>query len=199
MIVSNHKQDIIHNVFTFVILKTINYKNKESEEKCMWKEFKEFIMKGNVMDLAVAVVVGAAFTNLVNSVVDGFIGPVVSLAIKAILGSDEDSMGLVYTNKRFDVTFDFGTMIYALISFLITAFVVFLIVKALNELQKKLLPIEEKQKEAEEKEALEPTEEYLKEIVMLLKEQQKEQHMPQDTTGPKDEDIKDIDSKQPSK
>lgn len=133
----------------------------------MFKEFKEFIMRGNVIDLAVAVVVGGAFTNIVTAISDGLIGPIVSVIIKAITGSREDSIGLAYTTKT-GVVFDFGMVIYAIIAFLITAFVVFLIVKAMNTLRDNML---KPKPEPEPEKSTTPSEEYLKEIVELLKKE----------------------------
>lgn len=98
--------------------------------KKFFEEFKEFINQGNVMDLAVAVVIGTAFTAIVNSVVSDLIMPLISLVtgginfsdMKISLGSDPDAAAFTY-----------GNFINAVIQFLIIAFVVFLIVKAMNK------------------------------------------------------------------
>lgn len=97
--------------------------------KKFFEEFKEFINQGNVMDLAVAVVIGAAFTAIVNSVVSDLIMPLISLVtggvnfsdMKVSLGSGPDAAAFTY-----------GNFINAVIQFIIIAFVVFLIVKAMN-------------------------------------------------------------------
>lgn len=100
----------------------------------MIKEFKEFIMQGNVLDLAVGVVIGGAFTAIVKSIVDGLITPLVGLVIRLITGSkngtkEMEGMELVIKG----IKFNYGLVISAIITFLITAIVVFLIVKAINK------------------------------------------------------------------
>lgn len=126
-----------------------------SEKKGFVAEFKEFIMRGNVLDMAVGVVVGSAFTAIVTSIVENLLTPVIALA----MGSTDFSGFMVGP-------FGIGAVINAIITFLITAFVVFLIVKAVNRLSKK----------KEEAPAPEPpkgptTEELLIEIRDLLKDQ----------------------------
>jgi len=123
------------------------------------KEFKEFIARGNVMDLAVGVIVGAAFTAIVNSLVENLINPLLGIFIGSIDFSD-----LVLTVGK--AHFRYGAFINSIINFLIIAFVVFLLIKLLN----KLLP-----KPTEEPAEPEPTgeEKYLKEIVELLKKDEK--------------------------
>lgn len=96
----------------------------------MWAEFKAFMMRGNVIDLAVAVVIGAAFTAIVNSIVNDLIAPLIGL----ILG------GIDFSGWSFsvgDAVFTIGNLIMAIINFLIVGLVLFLIVKAMNRLMKK--------------------------------------------------------------
>lgn len=128
----------------------------------MLKEFKEFIMRGSVLDLAVGVVIGGAFTAIVDSIVKGLITPLVALPIKLLTGNkDGEIKGLSVAFKG--VVFDFDAIISAIITFLITAIVVFLIVKAANTARTML--------EKEEEEVVpevDPTQEYLKEIRDLL-------------------------------
>jgi large conductance mechanosensitive channel len=92
------------------------------------KEFREFISRGNVVDLAVGVVIGVAFTNVVNAIVQGFITPVI-----AMFGARD------YTDLAFTVngsTFRYGLVITALIAFLmVAAAVFFFVVKPLNVLE----------------------------------------------------------------
>lgn len=98
--------------------------------KKFFEEFREFINRGNVMDLAVAVVIGAAFTAIVNSVVSDIIMPIVS----AITGGiDFAEMKWVIPLGAGESAITYGNFINAVIQFLIIAFVVFLIVKALNK------------------------------------------------------------------
>jgi large conductance mechanosensitive channel len=96
-----------------------------------FKEFKEFITKGNVVDLAIAVVIGAAFGKIITSFVEDVITPLLlNPALKAAkLDKIEDlktDSGVLY-----------GKFIAAIISFLVIAFVIFLLVKAINKLSKK--------------------------------------------------------------
>jgi large conductance mechanosensitive channel len=94
------------------------------------KEFKDFISRGNVVDLAVAVVIGAAFTAIVTAVVSGLITPLVGM----IVGDDFRSM----TFEVNDSVFDYGIVINAVIYFLsVAAVVFFLVVKPLNVLQER--------------------------------------------------------------
>ncbi|MEM7490246.1 MAG: large-conductance mechanosensitive channel protein MscL [Pseudomonadota bacterium] len=94
----------------------------------MIQEFKDFIAKGNVMDLAVGIIIGAAFTAIVTSLVEDLINPLIGL----IVG------GLDFSNLTFglgEAQFRYGAFITAVINFLIIAWVVFLLVKAVNRLK----------------------------------------------------------------
>ncbi|KRL85115.1 large-conductance mechanosensitive channel protein MscL [Ligilactobacillus apodemi] len=124
----------------------------------MLKEFKEFISRGSVLDLAVGVIIGSAFTAIVNSLVKDLINPFIGLFLGKIDLSDlKFSVG--------GANFMVGSFINAIINFLIIAFVIFLIVKAFN----KVLP--KKEEEAADKPA--PEVELLAEIRDLLKKEQK--------------------------
>lgn len=100
--------------------------------KAFLSEFKEFINRGNVMDLAVAVVIGAAFTAIVNSVVSDIIMPLVSAVTG---GTNFEDMKLTLPIGAGESTINYGNLLNAIIQFLIIAFVVFLIVKALNKMK----------------------------------------------------------------
>ena len=94
----------------------------------MIQEFKDFIAKGNVMDLAVGIIIGAAFTAIVTSIVEDLINPLIGL----IVG------GLDFSSLSFgigDAQFMYGNFITAVINFLIIAFVVFLLVKGVNRIK----------------------------------------------------------------
>lgn len=93
--------------------------------KSFIKEFKEFAMQGNVMNMAVGIVIGAAFTAIVNSLVNDIISPVIGLFVKV------DFNDLAATVCGVDI--QYGAFIMAVINFLIVAFVLFLIVKAFNK------------------------------------------------------------------
>lgn len=92
-------------------------------------EFKEFIAQGNVMDMAVGIIIGAAFTAIVTSLVDNIINPLIVL----ITGGNGTSMGFLNIQVADGVYIEFGTFIGAIINFLIIALCVFLIVKAFNK------------------------------------------------------------------
>ena len=133
-------------------------------------EFKEFIAKGNVMDLAVGVIIGAAFQNIVTALTGSFINPLISL-ITGGCKTDENG-NLIPVGGQFKingVAFDYGAFISAVINFFIMAVILFVIVKAVN----KAMKLGKKKKEEEEKAAPpEPTKEeiLLTEIRDLLKE-----------------------------
>lgn len=106
------------------------------------KEFKEFINRGNVMDLAVGVIIGGAFTAIVTALTDSIINPLIAV----IAGGGADKLSaLVIPGTEID----FGAFISAIINFLIVALVVFLIVKAFNKAQAVGKKKEEGEEEAE--------------------------------------------------
>ena len=92
--------------------------------KKFMSEFKEFISKGNVLDMAVGVIIGGAFGAIVNALIDNIINPLIAM----IGGTD---IGLAVQIKG--QTINFGAFISAILNFLIIAFVVFLIVKSANK------------------------------------------------------------------
>ncbi|MGN0452339.1 MAG: large conductance mechanosensitive channel protein MscL [Ruminococcus sp.] len=107
-------------------------------------DFKAFISKGNVVDLAVAVVIGAAFQGIINSVVNDLIMPFISLITGGIdfsnwyvvLGDNPNNLSTYAELKDAGIaTFAYGNLIAAIINFLIIAFVVFLLVKAIAKVQ----------------------------------------------------------------
>ena len=95
----------------------------------MLKEFKEFAMKGNIMDLAIGVVIGGAFQKIVNSLVQDLIMPMISILIGKV-----DFSNLVLTVGETKITY--GNFITAVIDFLIIAFSIFLVVRYLNKLNR---------------------------------------------------------------
>lgn len=95
----------------------------------MFKEFKEFISKGNVLDLAVGVIVGGAFGKIVTSLVDDIIMPIIGLIIGGI-----DFSGL--SLKIGDATVKYGMFIQNIVNFLIIAFSIFLVVKEVNKMRR---------------------------------------------------------------
>lgn len=133
----------------------------------MIQEFKDFIAKGNVMDMAVGIIIGAAFTAIVGSLVADLINPIISLFLGGIdfaglyvlLGEGEFA-NIGAAEEAGAAVFAYGRFIMAIINFLIIAFVVFLLVKAVNKAKKK-----EEAKEEAPAEPAGPTEiELLQEI-----------------------------------
>lgn len=94
----------------------------------MLKEFRDFAMRGNVMDLAVAVIIGVAFGAIVTSLVNDIIMPLIGLVLGGI-----DFSGLAF--QVGNATVKYGAFIQAVVNFLIVAFVIFLIVRAINRLK----------------------------------------------------------------
>ncbi|MEL6642402.1 MAG: large-conductance mechanosensitive channel protein MscL [Pseudomonadota bacterium] len=131
----------------------------------MLQEFKDFIAKGNVMDMAVGIIIGAAFTAIVTSLVDDLINPIISLFLGGI---DFSGMGYRLSDGEDGAIFAYGNFIMALINFLIIAWVVFLLVKMVNRVKDAATALEE---EAEEEPAGPTAEELLAEIRDSLKKQ----------------------------
>lgn len=98
-------------------------------------EFKEFALRGNVMSLAVGVIIGSAFQNIVTSLTENILSPLIGL----FSGQNFDSLEL----RIFGITLQYGAFLTAVINFVIVAFVVFLLVRTMN----KLLSPREKNKE----------------------------------------------------
>lgn len=145
----------------------------------MLKEFKEFIARGNVIDLAVGVVIGGAFTSIVNSLVNDIIMPFVSLITGGIDFSNwfvalngESYETLEAAKEAGAATLNYGNLISVIINFIIVAFVIFLVIKAINkasEKAKKLAKKEEEKKAAAEAPVKSPELQALEEIRDLLK------------------------------
>lgn len=133
------------------------------------KEFKEFIMRGNVLDLAVGVVIGGAFTAIVTGMVDGLITPLIGMVVGLLSGGgDLAGMLSVLDVTVAGSTFKFGAVISSVITFLITGFVLFIVVKAANGARARAEALSRRGTE-EEAAAPEPSaEDYLREIRDLL-------------------------------
>jgi large conductance mechanosensitive channel len=113
----------------------------------MWKEFKAFVLRGNVFDMAVGIIIGAAFGTIVKSLVDDIVMPPIGLLLGGV-----DFANLYITLKQGSpaapyaaladaqaagaVTMNYGVFINAVITFLIIAFVLFLLIRAVNRLQR---------------------------------------------------------------
>ena len=127
----------------------------------MWNEFKEFISRGNVLDLAVAVVMGTAFSAIVNSLVNDVIMPLVGVALGGL-----DFSGLMVKIGAAEILY--GNFIQAVINFLIIATSMFLVVKAANSMMKA--------KKDEPAAPPAPTTE--EKLLMEIRDLLKEQHQP---------------------
>ncbi len=95
----------------------------------MLKEFKEFVMRGNVLDLAVAVIIGGAFKSIIGSLVNDILMPLIGLVLGGI---DFASLNATVGNA----VIAYGAFIQAIVDFLIIAFVIFILIKAANKTQK---------------------------------------------------------------
>ncbi|MBR3289388.1 MAG: large-conductance mechanosensitive channel protein MscL [Clostridia bacterium] len=139
--------------------------------KKFFGEFKEFIAKGNVVDLAVAVVIGGAFGAIVTSLVNDIIMPLISLVTGGVDVSDwkwvitPAVMGADGVEEVAETALRYGNFIQLIINFLIIALVIFCVVRSFNKLKDR----RKKEEEAVEEEAAETTEEILGEIRDLLK------------------------------
>jgi large conductance mechanosensitive channel len=103
----------------------------------MIQEFRKFIMKGNVLDLAVAVIIGAAFAKIVGSFVNDMLMPPIGLLIDGVDFSDLAIVLKKAVGETPAVTLAYGKFIQTVIDFLIIAFVIFMVVKVYNSNQKK--------------------------------------------------------------
>lgn len=109
----------------------------------MMSEFKEFAVKGNVMDLAVGVVIGAAFNKIVSSLVDDVIMPVVGLALGGrdfsglFVALDGNTYATIEAAKEAGIgTINYGSFIQNIVDFTIVAFTLFMVVKGMNRLRR---------------------------------------------------------------
>ena len=109
----------------------------ENKAKGFWGEFKQFISRGNVMDMAVGVIIGTAFTAIVNSLVKEVIMPFVGWLIGGINFSDFKIVLSPAVGETPEVAILYGSFLNQIINFLIIAFVVFVMVKAINSLHRK--------------------------------------------------------------
>ena len=124
----------------------------------MWKEFKEFIMRGNVVELAVGLVMGSAFTAIVNALVEHIIMPFIA----GIAGSSSvESLAFTFNGSPIK----YGFFVQAIIDFLLIALVLFFVIKGINALSRSLRREEE---ELDEEPPVPTAEDYLKEIRDLL-------------------------------
>ncbi len=114
----------------------------------MWKEFKDFAMKGNLVDIAVAFVMGAAFNAVITKFTSGIVSPLIGLIFKNDFNSlkwvlqegvaeQVDANGNVVTAAVGEIAVKYGEFLTATIDFIIVAFVMFLLVRGINNMKKK--------------------------------------------------------------
>lgn len=140
-------------------------------------EFKEFAMRGNVVDMAVGVVIGAAFGKIVSSLVDDIIMPLVGVATGGMNFTDykvvlQQAVMEGTEVIKPEVTLNWGSWVQTIVDFLIVAFCIFVMIKFINNMRKKMEKAQEAEAAAEEAKAEEASkeEQLLTEIRDLLKE-----------------------------
>ncbi len=113
----------------------------------MLKEFKDFAMRGNLVDIAVAFVMGASFGKIVTSFVDGIVMPLIGMltggvdfndkvwVLKEAVAEVKDATGAIVTEASAEVSVKYGAFITNLLDFIIVAFAVFLVIKAINKMK----------------------------------------------------------------
>ncbi len=122
------------------------------DKKGFIAEFKEFIMRGNVMDMAVGVIVGGAFTAIVTSLNEDILTPLLGV----FGGTDFSELKVTLGSGEFAPTLTYGNFITAIINFIITALVIFCLIKGINRATERAAALVKKNKE--DSEAAEPTE-----------------------------------------
>lgn len=110
--------------------------------KTFWNEFKTFISRGSVMDMAVGIIIGGAFTAIVNSLVNDLVMPLLSILTG---GFDFTKLSVVLGSGEGAATLNYGLFISAVINFLLIAFVIFCLIKSINKMKDKLQKKEEEE------------------------------------------------------
>ena len=150
--------------------------NLKQKEPKVLKEFKEFINRGSVMDLAVGMIIGAAFTAIVNSLVNDIVMPVVSMIIG---GFDFTNLKITipaYIEGVEPATINYGNFLQAAVNFFLIALVIFLLVRTLNKMRERAERLTKKAEDKKEEAAAKAEEDQtalLKEIRDLLKKKSK--------------------------
>lgn len=149
-------------------------KNKKSG---FFSEFKTFIMRGNVLDMAVGIVIGGAFTAIVTSVVQDIINPLIGLLIGKIDFSELKITLIPASESAGEVAIRYGVLIQTIIQFLLTAFVLFLIIRGVNNMRNAMNAeeIAEKKKKDEEAKAKKEEEDRIAEAKKDEEEARKEE------------------------
>ena len=122
-----------------------------AEKKGFFAEFKEFVARGNVVDMAVGIIVGGLFTAIVNSFVKDILNPILGLLVG---GTDFGSLKIVLkaaTETTEELAIRYGNLIQNVIQFLLTALVLFCIIRAINRMKEKAEALAKKSEKEEEK------------------------------------------------
>ena len=153
-------------------MKKIDPTKMKAKEPAILKEFREFINRGSVMDLAIGVIIGGAFSAIVSSLVENVVTPIVSMFIGGIDFSKLYLEVPSYIRGIQPATIKYGLFLQSVITFLITAFVIFMIVRTINKINekaRKALVAEAKQEKAEEKQQEDEQTKLLRDILKELK------------------------------
>ncbi|MCQ2504098.1 MAG: large conductance mechanosensitive channel protein MscL [Saccharofermentans sp.] len=124
------------------------------------KEFKEFALKGNVMDMAIGVIIGGAFSSIVTSLTTSFINPLIAVVTGGVKYDEAGNPQIV--GGAFEiagVSFDYGAFISAIINFLIIALILFCLIKAINTASEQAKKLAKKKEEEAPAAPAEPSEE----------------------------------------
>ena len=122
----------------------------------MWKDFKAFLMRGNVIDLATAVVIGAAFGKIVTALVDNIIMPCIGMLTSGVDFANmkyvlkEGTLNAETLEMEGEVAIGYGVLINAIIQFIIIALVIFIVIRLMNKAKDKLAKKQEEEKKEEE-------------------------------------------------
>lgn len=122
-----------------------------AEKKGFFAEFKEFVSRGNVVDMAVGIIVGGLFTAIVNSFVKDILNPILGLLVG---GTDFGSLKIVLkaaTETTEELAIRYGNLIQNIIQFLLTALVLFCLIRAINRMKEKAEALAKKSEKEEEK------------------------------------------------
>ncbi len=122
-----------------------------AEKKGFFAEFKEFVSRGNVVDMAVGIIVGGLFTAIVNSFVKDILNPILGLLVG---GTDFGSLKIVLkaaTETTEELAIRYGNLIQNIIQFLLTALVLFCLIRAINRMKEKAEALAKKPEKEEEK------------------------------------------------
>lgn len=150
----------------------------EGKKSNFFSEFKKFVMRGSVLDMAVGIVIGGAFTAIVTSVVQDIINPLIGLLIGKIDFADLKVVLVAATESTGEVAIRYGILIQTIVQFLLTALVLFLIIRGVNTMKDNLNKEENlKAEKLKEEEKLKAEEEAKKEKARLDEEEAKKEEV----------------------